>query len=295
MNSLNVVLSLPTRDIGYHSEQLAAAQSAANRLRVTLQVVYADGDALLQSQQLLNAVQTKGTLPDAIIFEPVGTCLPQVARLAVGKGVGWVVLNREADYIAELRRNTTTPVFEISTDHEEVGRIQGQQFTALLKQGGLVLYIEGPGSSGAAERRCQGMLSTKSPGIEVKALRGNWTEEGAYHAVQSWLRLSTSRQLPVGVIGCQNDAMAMGARKAFQELAGAEGGEKWLRLPFTGCDGLPDLGQAWVRSGQLAATVVVHPNAGMAVEMLVQAIQTGKQPVERTMTKPTSLPPIEKL
>src|SRR5438445_7104821 len=32
--------------------------------------------------------------------------------------------------------------------------------------------------------------------------------------------------------------------------------ERWLALPFTGCDGMPDTGQAWVRSGLLAATVV---------------------------------------
>ena len=31
--------------------------------------------------------------------------------------------------------------------------------------------------------------------------------------------------------------------------------ERWLNLPFTGCDGLPKTGQSWLRSGLLAATI----------------------------------------
>ena len=43
--------------------------------------------------------------PDAILFEPAGsTALPQVARAAAAAGIGWVILNREADYVNDLRR-----------------------------------------------------------------------------------------------------------------------------------------------------------------------------------------------
>ena len=42
--------------------------------------------------------------------------------------------------------------------------------------------------------------------------------------------------------------MAIGARKAFEELPNEADRERWLELPFTGCDGLPKTGQAWVRS-----------------------------------------------
>jgi ribose transport system substrate-binding protein len=292
---LNVLISLPTNDIGYHSEQVAAAEEASRRLGVNITLIYAAGDAINQSQQLLTAIQSHGERPDAIVLEPVGTCLPHVARSATAKGIGWVVLNRDADYIAELRRGSSAPIFEISTDHEEVGRIQGRQFAALLKNKGLVLYIEGPGSSGAAQRRTEGMLSAKPSGIEVKSLKGNWTETGAFHAISSWARLSTSRQLPVGLVGCQNDAMAIGARKAFQEITGLDNREHWLSLPYTGCDGLPLAGQLWVREKRLAATVIVPTNTGIALEMLVKAFDTGKQPSERTLTVPVSYPPIERL
>ncbi len=48
----------------------------------------------------------------------------------------------------------------------------------------------------------------------------------------------------------------MGARKAFQEHPDPNERERWLSLPFTGIDGLPTEGQAWVNEGLLTATVV---------------------------------------
>lgn len=89
--------------------------------------------------------------------------------------------------------------------------------------------------------------------------------------------------------------MAMGARKAFQEQTSVTERERWLSLPYTGCDGLLQTGQAWVSSGLLAATVVVPANTGMAMEMVAQAVSTGKQPPERTFTVPESFPSVEEL
>src|SRR6266852_4320367 len=71
--------------------------------------------------------------------------------------------------------------------------------------------------------------------------------------------------------------------------------ERWLGLPFLGIDGLPKTGQSWVRSGLLAATIFVPPNAGQAIEMLVDAIQNGKVPPERVLTTAVSVPPMEVL
>jgi len=53
--------------------------------------------------------------------------------------------------------------------------------------------------------------------------------------------------------------MAIGARKAFEELPSESEQERWLKLPSPACDGLPKTGEAWVRSGLLAATVFVPP------------------------------------
>jgi len=89
--------------------------------------------------------------------------------------------------------------------------------------------------------------------------------------------------------------MAMGARKAFQEIANDSERERWLKLPFTGCDGLPKTGYAWVLSGLLAATVFAPPNTGQAIEMVNRALTKGQEPPERALTVPSSVPPLAEL
>ena len=204
------------------------------------------------------------------------------------------MLNRAPEYIAELRRTSTAPIFSVSSDHLEIGRIQGRQFAALLPRGGSVLYIEGPSQSTSAQKRTLGMLETKPSNIQVAMLRGQWTEESAWKAVHSWLQLSTSRRAALDLVGAQDDSMAMGARKAFQETADNERG-RWSRLLFTGCDGLPATGQAWVRNGLLAATICIPPIAGQAIESLVEAIQNGTKPPEYSSTVSFSVPPLDAL
>src|SRR5438552_15466360 len=146
MKRLSFVLSLTNDDNDYQQEQATAAEKSARRLGVDLKIIHANNDGLTQSQQLLQFVQgSAAARPDAIVFEPAGgTAFPQVARAAAAAGIGWVVLNHDVDYILELRRTFKVPVFAISSDHEEVGKIQGQQFAALLPNGGSILYIEGP-------------------------------------------------------------------------------------------------------------------------------------------------------
>src|SRR5207248_8909897 len=156
------------------------------------------------------------------------------------------------------------------------------------------LYVEGPSSSSAANSRSKGILSTKPSGVIMKMLKGDWSEKSAHHAVKSWLALSTSKDLQVQAVVCQNDAMAIGARKALVDVSEAER-ERWLHTPFLGCDGVIKTGQEWVRSGQLRATVVIPPMAGLALEMLVKAVNTGSMPAERTLCAPRSFPAIAEL
>ena len=106
------------------------------------------------------------------------------------------------------------------------------------------------------------MNAAKKLAIPVTTIRGDWTEQSGYHAVMSWLALSTSRRTNIRVVGSQNDAMAMGARKAFEGSENAREPNKWLALPFTGVDGLPGTGQKWVKQGILAATVITPPHMG---------------------------------
>jgi len=296
MKKLSFVVSLTNNDNDYQQEQASAAEKAARRLGLDLKIVHANNDAVTQSQQLLHFIQgAASSRPDAIVFEPAGgTAFPQVARAAVTADIGWGVLNHDADYIKQLRQGCHVPVFSISSDHEEVGKIQGKQFAALLPEGGSILYLEGPANSSAAQERSAGMNATRPANIQVKTMRANWTEESAHRAVSSWLRLRTSQEMRIDLVGAQDDSMAAGARKAFAEIAQGER-ERWLQIPFTGCDGLPKTGQSWVRSGLLAATIYIRPNTDLALEMLTEAIRSGAQPPERKLTVPESLPLIEEL
>ncbi len=295
MKRLSFLVSLTNNDNDYQQEQAAAAEQAARRLGVEVKIIHANNDALAQSQQLLHYVQDSGVArPDAIMFEPAGgTAFPQVARAATAAGIGWVVLNHEVDYVLELRRQFKVPVFAITSDHQAVGKIQGQQFAALLPNGGSILYIEGPANSSAAKERSAGMLKTKPANIQVKTMRANWTEESAYRTVSSWLRLRTSQESHVDLVGAQDDSMAMGAKKAFSEIAASER-ERWMKIPITGCDGMPKTGQTWVKNGTLAATIFIRPNTDLAIEMLVEAFKGSALPDSR-VTQPESVPPLAEL
>lgn len=296
MKRLSFLISLTNNDNDYQQEQAAAAEKAARRLAVDVKIIHASNDPLVQSQQLLQYVQdsTKAK-PAAIMFEPAGgTAFPQVARAAAAAGIGWVVLNFDVDYILELRRQYKVPMCTITSDHEEIGKIQGMQFAALLPNGGSVLYIEGPNNSSAAKQRSVGMNRSKPANVQVKTLRANWTEESSYKAVTSWLRLQTSQHSHIDLVGAQDDSMAMGARKAFSEIAESDR-PRWMKIPITGCDGMPKTGQAWVRNGSLAATIYIRPNTDLAIEMLVEAFKSGTMLPDRRVTEPESIPSLAEL
>jgi ABC-type sugar transport system substrate-binding protein len=296
MKRLSFLISLTNNDNDYQQEQAAAAEKTARRLGVDVKIIHASNDPLVQSQQLLQYVQDSSKAkPDAIMFEPAGgTAFPQVARAAAAAGIGWVILNFDVDYILELRRQYKVPMCTITSDHEEIGKIQGMQFAALLPNGGSVLYIEGPNNSSAAKQRSIGMNKSKPANVQVKTLRANWTEESAYKAVTSWLRLQTSQHSRIDLVGAQDDSMAMGARKAFSEIAESDRA-RWMKIPITGCDGMPKTGQAWVRNGSLAATIYIPPNTDLAIEMLVESFKSGAMLPDRKVTQPESIPSLAEL
>ncbi len=293
MDNSTVVVALTTRENDYQAEQAVAVSDMAARLGIRVQIIYADNDAVNQTQQLIKIIQDPFRRPSAILVEPVGTGMPQVAKAAVGAGIGWGIINSDPDYIGELRRGGTVPVFSVSTDQVEVGKIQGKQMGALIQEGS-ILYIEGPFNSTATQQRTKGMLSTKPTGIELKMLKGDWTERSAHQAAKSWLSLGSSRQLQIRAIVCQNDAMAMGARKAFVDLTEKDR-EQWLSIPFTGCDGVTKTGQDWVNRGLLKATIITAPAAGIALEILAKATKASSLPAERTLIPPRSFPALETL
>jgi ribose transport system substrate-binding protein len=293
---LSVLVSLITQDNDYQREQAAIAESVARKLDVTVKIEYADNDAVNQTLQILKAIQARPELrPSAVVVEPVGTGMFQVAHAAASADIGWGVLNAAADYLGKHRQQCHAPMFLLASDNEEVGRIQGKQFNLLMPRAGCLLYIEGPSATDVVKKRTSGMLAAKRADLHVKVIRGGWTELGAYNAVKSWLRLPTSRELHIGIVACQNDALAVGARKAFDEHPDHSERARFLGLPFVGCDGVSGKGQAWVRQGLLAATVVTPALAGLAIEMMAHSLRSGTQPAEQTLIAPKSYPALEEM
>jgi ribose transport system substrate-binding protein len=297
MKKLRFLVALHTRENDFQIAQAETAEDAARKLGIDVEIVFAENDAVNQSTQILHAIQSRAdSRPDAVLLEPVSaTALPQVAGAACAAGIGWAVLNRTPDYVTELRRQANAPLFAISSDHAEIGRIQGRQFAALLPHGGSILYLEGPSQSSSAQTRTAGMLETKPANVQVTTLKAQWTQESAERAVCSWLKLATSSSAVIKLVGAQDDSMAMGARKAFEKITNEKERARWLGLPFTGCDGLPATGQRWVQEGWLAATIYVPPLTGKAIEILVKCIRDGTQPPEKVMTASYAVPPLQAL
>lgn len=294
MSKLKFIMSVPGETV-YLRAQTAAAQAVADRLGVDLQIVSAQMDPVGQGQQLLNLVQSNGSRPNGVIVEPVSAAgLPRVAEAAVNAGVAWVLSNAHADYIGALRRKSKAPVFQISQDHMEVGRIQGRQIGAILPRGGAVLYLRGPQMSWWATKRFEGMDSTKPANVEVRNIKVlASTTDGACNAVSTWLNLTKQRPEGTQLIVSQNIDFITGARKAFDGIAHAAERAKWVSMPCTGV-GVADRSRPLVDQGELRAAVVTSLTMDKAVEMLARAMN-GLQPPEHTFVEAYSYPSIESL
>jgi len=296
MKQLRFVVSLITDENDYQRQQATAAQEASIRLGLDVQILFAKNDSIYQSQQLLEVIHRHEGL-DGILVEPASrTAFPKIAAAATASGLAWVVLNCEADYLRELRLSSTVPAFAVTADNLEVGRTQGRQLAALLPAGGFVLYIQGLSHSTVTEQRTAGMLETKPASVKVRVLKSiSWTEDAGFHAVASWLRLSTARNERIDVVQAQNDFLAVGARRAFEEQPAGMEKKQRSRLPFLGVDGLPSTGQTWVRQGVLTATVIIPAVTPRALDALVAAIKKRTHQPERTSVAPESFPGPDKL
>jgi ribose transport system substrate-binding protein len=294
MTKPSVLLSLANADNDYQREQATAAQAAATQAGIDLRVIYAGGDAITQTKQLLAAAQLPaGERPNAIVVHPAGTSMPHVAKAVVQQNVGWVLVNRAAEYVGELRGiRSNVPVAAIELDNVEVGRLQGRQYAALLPGGGTVLYLEGPSNAVSKERRA-GALETLPQNVELQSARGRWTAESGAQALQIRLGLRGTK-LP-DLIGSQNDDMAMGARRAIEALPPGPQRDQWLSIPYAGVDGVPATGQTWVKQQLLAATIIVPALAGLALELLAKTLLGGQSMPARTLVQPVSYPPVDQL
>jgi ribose transport system substrate-binding protein len=292
---LRVVVSLPN-DNAYQHEQSVVAKSTAQKLGLDVQILHAQDDSITQSQQLLEIIQSSSMAqPAAFVVEPVtANGLPRVAEAAVARGIAWVISNSSVEYLAQLRKNPKVPVFTVTQGQREIGRLQGKQFAALLPQGGSVLFLEGPSMSSVAVQRHQGMESTKPQNVHLTSLRSKWSEMSAYESVTAWLKLATSRAEKFDLVAGQTHELALGARKAFQDIGNQEQKQKWLATPFIGI-GISRQVHPLVGSHVLAAAVITSVTMELALTLLVRALEKKVQPPECSIVEASSFPTLEKL
>jgi ABC-type sugar transport system substrate-binding protein len=291
-NRRRVVVGLLAQDQDFQQFQADDARAAAARNGLDLDVLFADNSAILQIQQLFKVIhRPPEERPVGIVVETVvGEGLERVARAAAGAGIGWILVNRRVPYVEVLRRkHPELPIAAVGTDQVEVGRLQARQFRELMRgDRGLVLYLQGPADTSVAQERLRGAQEGLAGShVELRILDGDWSEASASRAVERWLQLKTSEGVRPDVVGCQNDAMAVGARKALEAFKARP---ELAALPITGCDGLPQGGRRLVDMGRLAATVVTPSNTGPALDLLSAALNGARIPTGEVLLKPMSYP-----
>jgi ribose transport system substrate-binding protein len=284
-----VVVGLLTAEQEFQQLQARDARDTAARLGLEAEVVFAEGHAVVQIQQLFKHIHApEGERPVAIVVEAAtGEGLERVARNAVKAGIGWILVNTRVAYVDGLRaEHPDLPIAMLGTDQKEVGRIQGRQCRSLLPGGARVLCVQGPADSTVSADRLAGLKEALGKAFEVRGLNGEWTEASGAKALTSWLRLKTAEAFTPDIVVSQNDSMAAGARKALLQHR-----PDWGTLPFLGCDGLPEGGQAMVARGELAATVVTPSNTGPALELVSRWVRTQQTPSREVLLPPRSHPP----
>jgi ABC-type sugar transport system substrate-binding protein len=299
MARVDIVVGLITEDNDFQRRQAEDARKTAEREKLSIEVLFAGNNAIEQIQQMYRFVHAaEDQRPAAILVESVGgDGLERIARKAVQQGIGWVLINRKAPYIAALQQeHPERLILSLGTDQLAIGRLQGQQYRALLPNGGRVLYVQGPAETSAAIDRRAGMEQILSgSGIEVSVIEAQWTAESAERAVKSWWRLATARSLRIDLVGAQNDAMAVGVTQAVRAHPDEALRAAWMALPYAGVDGLPEGGKRLVDTGVLAATIIAPSNTGPAIELVAKVLRKREMPPPIVLLAPVAYPLPEKL
>ena len=282
------------------------ALKRAKHLDFSVDVHLADNDPTRQLAQIKRAIERRATTSmTALLVCPVSeNVLAAAGRAAVIAGMDWVLLNRTADYLEDLRGEFPRQViFTVLPDQLEIGRIQGFQVGALAKPGDRVLCITGRPETFSARLRSTGLKEVIGATNPITEIDGGWTSEGARHAVEHWFETEGRQQRleghgkgagALGIFVAQNDDMAVGTRQAVR-AAIARWALPLAAIPIVGCDGSPRFGQRLVRERQLACTVAVSSAAGPALDWLHRARNGGERPPTQVVLPVTSFPAIEEL
>jgi ABC-type sugar transport system substrate-binding protein len=278
----------------FQNKQKEDAESAARTLNVSLHVDFAGGKGAKQREQIFAFIRQTPPPVGVIVESAEDTGLRFVALEALRKGIAWALINRKSSWVADVALETRGLAFCVLADQEGIGRDQSKQYNALLPRGGTVLCITGPTLSETAQARLAGMEATRGASISIIQVVGDWTEKSGYAAVKSWLE-TTRGYVPFHLIGAQNDDMAVGGRKAAAEMSEVLDLPDLRNIPAMGVDGMPEYGIRLVNEKTLAATVIMPPTTGKALEQMVTALRGGAPPPPITTIPVTPYPEPERI
>ena len=234
---------------------------AATYYDVDLQIKSANDDVRLQTEQINRFVE-QGV--DLLVVAPGQVSISPAIDKAYVKGIPVIIFDRRT------RSNKYTAY--IGADNHEIGASMAEFMANANTAGTNVVELCGLSSSSPAIERDAGFDSVAAhrPNIDiVKKVYADWTEEGAYHVMDSLL------STPYPAFNClfaHNDRMAMGARRAV-----VKHGIDPSAIKFCGIDAMPkkDGGMQLVAEGKLFASSI-YPTRGDEVMRLAMKILTHK-------------------
>lgn len=234
---------------------------AATYYDVDLQIKSANDDVRLQTEQINRFVE-QGV--DLLVVAPGQVSISPAIDKAYEKGIPVIIFDRRT------RSNKYTAY--IGADNHEIGASMAEFMANANTAGTKVVELCGLSSSSPAIERDAGFDSVAAhrPNIDiVKKVYADWTEEGAYHVMDSLL------STPYPAFNClfaHNDRMAMGARRAV-----VKHGIDPKTIKLCGIDAMPQHGGGMqlVAEGKLFASSI-YPTRGDEVMRLAMKILTHK-------------------
>lgn len=234
---------------------------AATYYDVDLQIKSANDDVRLQTEQINRFVE-QGV--DLLVVAPGQVSISPAIDKAYEKGIPVIVFDRRT------RSNKYTAY--IGADNHDIGASMAEFMANANTAGTKVVELCGLSSSSPAIERDAGFDSVAAhrPNIDiVKKVYADWTEEGAYHVMDSLL------STPYPAFNClfaHNDRMAMGARRAV-----VKHGIDPKTIKLCGIDAMPQHGGGMqlVAEGKLFASSI-YPTRGDEVMRLAMKILTHK-------------------
>lgn len=234
---------------------------AATYYDVDLQIKSANDDVRLQTEQIDRFVE-QGV--DLLVVALGQVSISPAIDKAYEKGIPVIIFDRRT------RSNKYTAY--IGADNHDIGASMAEFMANANTEGTEVVELCGLSSSSPAIERDAGFDSVAAcrPNISiVKKVYADWTEQGAYHVMDSLL------STPYPAFNClfaHNDRMAMGARRAV-----VKHGIDPKTIKFCGIDAMPQQGGGMhlVSEGKLFASSI-YPTRGDEVMRLAMKILTHK-------------------